>query len=68
MATASADLQPLAAAYFDTPGEHLAKARTALRAGQGRQAAPMQLRHTLRNGQAQASDAAAAAAEAKVPR
>ncbi len=31
VATASANLQPLAAAYFDTAGEHLAKARTALR-------------------------------------
>lgn len=31
VATAGADVQPLAAAYFDTAGEHLAKARTALR-------------------------------------
>ncbi|MES2715144.1 MAG: CYTH and CHAD domain-containing protein [Pseudomonadota bacterium] len=31
VATASAEVQPLAAAYFDTPGEHLARARTALR-------------------------------------
>ncbi len=31
VATASADLQALAAAYYDTPGEHLAQARTALR-------------------------------------
>jgi triphosphatase len=31
VATPSANLQPLAAAYFDTAGEHLAKARMALR-------------------------------------
>jgi len=31
VATAGAELQPLAAAYFDTPGEHLAQARMALR-------------------------------------
>lgn len=31
VATAGADVQPLAAAYFDTAGEHLAKTRTALR-------------------------------------
>jgi inorganic triphosphatase YgiF len=31
VATASADQQALAAAYFDTPGQHLARARTALR-------------------------------------
>lgn len=31
VATSSAEVQPLAAAYFDTAGEHLAKARTALR-------------------------------------
>jgi inorganic triphosphatase YgiF len=30
-ATASARCEPLAAAYFDTPGEHLARARVALR-------------------------------------
>jgi len=31
VATARAEVQPLAAAYFDTPGEHLARARMALR-------------------------------------
>ncbi|MDH4391317.1 MAG: CYTH and CHAD domain-containing protein, partial [Aquabacterium sp.] len=31
VATAGAEVQPLAAAYFDTPGAHLAKARSALR-------------------------------------
>ena len=31
VATASARVQPLAAAYFDTPGEHLARSRVALR-------------------------------------
>ena len=31
VATRSAQILPLAAAYFDTPGEHLARARTALR-------------------------------------
>ncbi len=31
VATASAEVQPLAAAYFDTAGEHLAQARMALR-------------------------------------
>ena len=31
VATRTAGLQPLAAAYFDTPGEHLARARCALR-------------------------------------
>ena len=31
VATITAQVQPLAAAYFDTPGEHLAAARMALR-------------------------------------
>lgn len=31
VATASARVEPLAAVYFDTPGEHLARARVALR-------------------------------------
>ncbi len=31
VATRQAEVLPLAAAYFDTPGEHLARARTALR-------------------------------------